>query len=56
MGYIDGKTDTDLLLEEGAETEDQERIMILKVHHHGNTHVLCIGYEPELCEYNSYTK
>jgi hypothetical protein len=32
MGYVDGKTDTDLLLEEGDETEDQERIMILKVH------------------------
>ena len=39
MGYIGGKTDTDLLLEEGDETEDRERIMILKVRHHGNTHV-----------------
>ena len=32
MGYVDGKTDTDLLLEEGDETEDRERIMILQVH------------------------
>ena len=31
MGYVDGKTDTDLLLEEGDETEDRERIMILQV-------------------------
>ena len=31
MGYVDGKTDTDLLLEEGDDTEDRERIMILQV-------------------------
>ena len=47
MGYVDGKTDTDLLLEEGDETEDRERIMILKVrtHRHDNTHVHCVGCE-----------
>ena len=31
MGYVDGKTDADLLLEEGDDTEDRERIMILNV-------------------------
>ena len=47
MGYVDGKTDTDLLLEEGDDTEDRERIMILKVrtHHHGNVHVHWVGFK-----------
>ena len=33
MGYVDGKTDIDLFLEEGAaqDEEDQERIMVLEV-------------------------
>ena len=45
MGYIDGKTDTDLLLEEGDDTEDRERIMILQVRTccHGNAHVDWVG-------------
>ena len=42
MGYVDGKTDTDLLLEEGDEEEDGERIILLKVssHQRGNSLVL----------------
>ena len=33
MGYVDGRTDVDLFLEEGEieEEEDKERIMVLKV-------------------------
>ena len=33
MGYVGGKTDVDLFLEEGVieEEEDKERIMVLKV-------------------------
>ena len=31
MGYIDGKTDTDLLLEEEDPAEDRERLVMLEV-------------------------
>lgn len=31
MGYVNGKTDADLLIEEDPFEEDQERILILKV-------------------------
>ncbi len=31
MGYVDGKTDADLLIEEDPFEEDEERILILKV-------------------------
>lgn len=31
MGYIDGKTDSDLLIEEDDIDEDFERILVLKV-------------------------
>ena len=31
MGYVDGKTDADLLLEEDDGVEDRERLMVLKV-------------------------
>ena len=31
MGYVDGKTDADLLLEEEDVEADQERILVLKV-------------------------
>ena len=31
MGYIDGKTDSDLLIEEDDIEEDFERILVLKV-------------------------
>ena len=32
MGYINGKTDVDLLLEEDDTDEDTEKIQMLKVH------------------------
>ena len=31
MGYVDGKTDGDLLLEEADVMEEKERVMVLKV-------------------------
>ena len=36
MGYVDGKTDIDLFLEEGEveEEEDQERLMVIEVSLH----------------------
>ncbi len=36
MGYVDGKSDVDLLLAEGWEEveEDNEHKQILEVHHH----------------------
>ena len=43
MGYVNGKTDMDLFLEEGEaeEEEDRERIMVLGVRGRGGMTVLC---------------
>ena len=43
MGYVNGKTDMDLFLEEGEaeEEEDRERIMVLGVRGRGGVTVLC---------------
>ena len=43
MGYVNGKTDMDLFLEEGEaeEEEDRERIMVLGVRGLGGVTVLC---------------
>ena len=35
MGYVDGKTDTDLLLEEEGAEEDRERLAMLEVRGRG---------------------
>ena len=44
MGYIDGKTDADLLIEEDDVVEDEERVFVLKVRRHGNWYL--VMYSP----------